>query len=62
MDLQAGKPVHGKDLIGREKEIRELIYLLKGGQSIVLIAPRRFGKTSLIMEVMKRMKKEGIFT
>ena len=61
MDLQAGKPVHGKDLIGREKEIRELIYLLKGGQSIVLIAPRRFGKTSLIMEVMNRMKKEGIF-
>ena len=62
MDLQAGKPVHGKDLIGRETEIRELIYLLKGGQSIVLIAPRRFGKTSLIMEVMNRMKKEGIFT
>ncbi len=58
MSFQVGKPVMGNDLIGRDKEINEIINLLRAGQSVVLIAPRRFGKTSVLLEVLERMKKE----
>lgn len=59
---QAGKPVKGKNFIGREKEIALLMEYMKMGQSVVLIAPRRFGKTSLILEVLQRLKKQGYYT
>src|SRR6056297_528533 len=62
MNLQVGKPVTGDELIGREKEIRTIKDLLKAGQSVVLIAPRRFGKTSVLFEVMQELKKEHWFT
>jgi len=53
-----GVPVKGKDLVGREEEVRKICELLKIGQSVAIIAPRRYGKTSLILEVIQRMKKE----
>jgi hypothetical protein len=58
----AGKPVKGKDLIGRDKLLNEIHSLLKSGQSIVLIAPRRYGKTSILLELLNRGKKDKIFT
>jgi len=45
--MQVGKPLTGKEFIGRQKEAREIIQYLSMGQSVVLIAPRRFGKTPL---------------
>jgi uncharacterized protein len=57
-DYQVGKPVSGTAFIGREKEARQLADLLKSGQSVVLIAPRRFGKTSLILRVMEILRDE----
>jgi len=60
--IQVGRPVDGMQFIGREKEIQEIITYLKMGQSIVVIAPRRFGKTSLVLEVLRRMKKEKHYT
>jgi AAA+ ATPase superfamily predicted ATPase len=62
MKIQAGKPVMGKDLIGREKEIELIMTLLLQGQSVVLIAPRRFGKTSVVLEVLDRLKKDHHFS
>ena len=62
MDLNVGKPVTGEELIGREKEINEIIQTIKAGQSVALIAPRRFGKTSIMMEVMNRLTREKFFT
>jgi AAA+ ATPase superfamily predicted ATPase len=62
MKLQAGKPVTGKDLIGRERELDLIMTLLRQGQSIVLIAPRRFGKTSIVLEVLDRLKRDHHFT
>lgn len=53
----SGPPVLGDDLIGRETEIRQLLSTLTNGQSVLLIAPRRFGKTSLALEVFRRLKK-----
>ncbi len=54
----AGKPVWGKNLIGREKIIQEIIKLTSKGQSVVIIAPRRMGKTSVILEVINRINKD----
>jgi hypothetical protein len=62
MDLNVGKPVTGEELIGREKEINEIIQTIKAGESVALIAPRRFGKTSIMMEVMNRLNREKYFT
>jgi uncharacterized protein len=60
--IPVGKPVAGKDLIGREQEISLILNLLNQGQSVVLIAPRRFGKTSILIEVLKRLKVEDHYT
>jgi AAA+ ATPase superfamily predicted ATPase len=62
MNLNVGKPVTGAELIGREREITEIIQTLKAGQSVALIAPRRFGKTSVLMEALNRLEKEKYFT
>ena len=43
---QVGKPVYGNQLIGRNKELQLLKQLILAGQSIVIIVPRRMGKTS----------------
>ena len=59
---QVGKPVYGNNLIGRDKEIRLIKELILAGQSIVIIAPRRMGKTSLMMELIRQLKDEGYFT
>lgn len=60
--LQVGKPVTGNNLIGRDDEIKLLIELLKSGQSIVIIAPRRMGKTSLVLELIAKFKEQGFYT
>jgi AAA+ ATPase superfamily predicted ATPase len=59
---QIGKPVKGKDFIGREKELTMLMQYIKMGQSVVLIAPRRFGKTSLVLEALSQLKKQKYYT
>jgi hypothetical protein len=53
--LPVGNPAIGADFIDREKEIAQILSALKK-DSVLLIAPRRFGKTS----VMRRMEKEFI--
>lgn len=60
--LNAGSPVTGINFVGREKEIEYISELLKLGQNIVLIAPRRYGKTSLVLEVLSRLKNPEIYT
>jgi hypothetical protein len=62
MNLNVGKPVTGNELIGREKEIKDILNALRSGQSVVLIAPRRFGKTSIMMEVLHRISEEKFYT
>lgn len=59
---QVGKPVSGKDFVGREKELAILMEYIKMGQSVVLVAPRRFGKTSLVLEALNRLSEEGFYT
>src|SRR5204863_3000952 len=44
----------------RDAEIAELIADMRGGQDVVLFAPRRFGKSSLIWRVVQRLVKRGV--
>jgi hypothetical protein len=46
-----GVPVQGPDLIGREHKVSELLEKIKKGLSCHLRAPRRYGKTSLLMQL-----------
>lgn len=57
--FEFGKPVIGRELIGREKEVTSLLSYALGGQSVILAAPRRFGKTSILLEVLNRAREEG---
>lgn len=57
-----GVPVVGKDLVNRDKELQEITQLLSIGQSVIIVAPRKYGKTSLILETLNRMRKHGYFT
>lgn len=57
----AGRPVVGKMLIGREHLLEELGDVLSIGQSVVLVAPRRYGKTSVALEALERFRKKGCF-
>lgn len=60
--IQVGKPVKGNAFIGRKSEVKEIINYLNIGQSVVIIAPRRFGKTSLVLEVLSKLKRNKDFT
>ena len=57
-----GKEVSGKDFCNRKKEIAELTRDVLNSQNVMLFSQRRFGKTSLIKEVFRRSRKEGIIT
>jgi len=57
-----GRPATGEHLIGREETVKEILDLIRGGQSIVLTAPRKYGKTSVLIEVLKRLREEEVFT
>ncbi|MFH1776509.1 MAG: ATP-binding protein [Candidatus Omnitrophota bacterium] len=48
-----GNVVTGAYFTNRDKEIKEIAAELKAGQHIVLMSPRRYGKSSLINEAMK---------
>ena len=58
----AGPPVEGDGLVGREEVVQDIVRLLEMGQSVILMSPRRYGKTSVMIEVMKRLKRSGHFT
>ena len=60
--VNAGKPVTGKSFIGRRNELEVILNLLKSGQSVVIIAPRRYGKTSLVLEILRQLNKPEYFT
>jgi AAA+ ATPase superfamily predicted ATPase len=55
-----GKIVTGEHFCNREKEKHLLEENLKGGQSIVVISPRRMGKSSLLSVVTARLESLGM--
>lgn len=57
-----GEAVRGEYFADREEEIRELVHDLSRGQNVIVLSPRRFGKTSLILEVLDRLTIQGMIT
>jgi len=47
-----------EEFINRKKELKEVVSLVRMGQSCVFIAPRRYGKTSLMLRVAEEVSKE----
>src|SRR5207244_6281743 len=54
-----GRIVSGDAFTDREADLLVLERELRGGQNILIEAPRRFGKTSLILEVKRRLQAGG---
>ena len=55
-----GRIVSGDAFTDREADLLALERELRGGQNILIEAPRRFGKTSLILEVKRHLEAGGI--
>jgi len=56
-----GKEVRGYQFYDRRESSKELCgYLKDGSTNVVLYAPRRYGKTSLVLRVLERLKGEGM--
>ncbi len=56
---EVGNWVSGEKFWGRETELQSFIELLDEGANILLTAPRRTGKTSLMREVARRLEERG---
>jgi AAA+ ATPase superfamily predicted ATPase len=57
-----GGPVPPEDLVGRERYIASAIERLLDGQNLLVAGPRRIGKTSVILEALRRLRRKGAFT
>jgi len=55
-----GKVVHGDLFLNREKEVSSITETLVSGQNIICYSPRRYGKTSLMMQVSENLKESGV--
>ena len=56
--LPVGSPAIGADFIDREKEIKQIFTAL-AKDSVLLIAPRRFGKTSIMKKLKRELSSQG---
>ncbi len=57
--FQVTKPVGPSEVIDRDQETSRLVDLALEGNNARLVAPRRFGKTSLLNRVQARLENEG---
>jgi hypothetical protein len=57
---QAGSVAFEDNFIGRVQEIKKATFLLSNSQSILFVAPRRYGKTSLMFKVKDELEKNNI--
>ena len=55
-----GDVATGEHFTDRTREITELVRDLRSGQSVLVISPRRYGKTSLITAVLARIRKQHV--
>jgi AAA+ ATPase superfamily predicted ATPase len=57
-----GGPVPAADLVGRESYIRRATARLADGNHILIAGPRRIGKTSVMLEILRRLRRKGLHT
>lgn len=58
--FQFGSVVRGEYFFDRKEETSRIVETLSGGNNLVLFAPRRYGKTSLVFRAMAELEKQGI--
>jgi uncharacterized protein len=54
-----GTPVEGEHFAGRERELGALLSRLRAGINVVVISPRRYGKTSLLLRAEGELERDG---
>jgi AAA+ ATPase superfamily predicted ATPase len=57
-----GNEVYNSDFCNRREELKELQKDIDSGLNVLLYAPRRFGKTSLIKKLQAKLKKKKEYT
>jgi AAA+ ATPase superfamily predicted ATPase len=57
-----GETVSGEHFCNRIREIKELVADIINCQNVIIFSPRRYGKTSLIKQVLRKVKAKGILT
>ncbi len=55
-----GSIVSGEYFVDREQERAELELDMSSGQNVVLVSPRRYGKTSLVLTVARQLRSRGV--
>ncbi len=54
-----GSPVEGDNFFGREEELGRLRRALEAGNHVLLLGPRRVGKSSLVAEISRLLSNDG---
>ncbi|MBL7218317.1 MAG: ATP-binding protein [Desulfobacteraceae bacterium] len=57
-----GETVSGDNFCDRALEMEELVTDIKNSQNVIILSPRRYGKTSLIKQVLRKVEAQGILT
>lgn len=57
-----GGPVPADDLVSRERYIASAVERLLDGQNLLVAGPRRIGKTSVMLEALRRLRRKGAYT
>ncbi len=57
-----GETVTGDNFCNRTQEISELVNDIKNGTNVIVFSPRRYGKTSLINQVIEIARQKGILS
>lgn len=58
--FKIGEMVSGDPFCNRKKEIGRLKSAFQSGQNVILISPRRWGKSSLVQEALRQTRKSAI--
>lgn len=54
-----GGPATGAQFADRERDLQKLVRIMLNGQNLILIAPRRFGKTSILLRAAEQVRAQG---
>ncbi len=54
-----GSPVRGDGFTDRKAELDALVRRMLDGQNVILLSPRRYGKTSLLQRAMESVRRRG---
>jgi len=60
--FQYANIVEGEYFYDREEELGRIVQTLEGGNSLVLYAPRRYGKSSLVKKALNMLEEKGFKT